>query len=231
MTFERFERPTVRLADFVYDQILHAVVSGGLKPGRRLVQEVLAEEMAVSRTPVREALLRLEAEGILESADRGGFLVRSFDPDEVRDSYQLRAAVEGYAARVAAERQDPKALASIRRAIAGSVDGGSSPHEGFEMNRRIHRSVVEAAGNPLFLEAFDSVWSRSQAFRWFAEMHLADLHFLHADPDHHDVMAAIESGDVVAAQEAMMAHVLSGLELQLDVLAGAGAPEATEGDE
>jgi DNA-binding GntR family transcriptional regulator len=105
--FERLERSTVRLADFVYRQIFDAVVSGQIPPGERLVQEVLAEEMDVSRTPVREALLRLETEGILEASERGGFLVRSLDLDEVRATYELRAAVEGYSARLVAERGDP----------------------------------------------------------------------------------------------------------------------------
>ncbi|MDH5294672.1 MAG: GntR family transcriptional regulator, partial [Acidimicrobiia bacterium] len=117
MAFERLERTTVRLADFVYRQIFDAVVSGRIPPGERLVQEVLAEEMDVSRTPVREALLRLESEGILAASDRGGFLVRSLDLAEVQATYELRAAVEGYAARLVAERGDPAAVGMIRTAI------------------------------------------------------------------------------------------------------------------
>jgi DNA-binding GntR family transcriptional regulator len=221
MAFERLERSTVRLADFVYRQIFDAVVSGRVPPGERLVQEVLADEMDVSRTPVREALLRLEAEGILEASERGGFMVRSLDLAEVRATYELRAAVEGYAARLVAEQGDPDAIELIRSTIAQAADGAASAEEGYDLNRRVHRSIVEATGNAMFLETVDSIWGRGQAFRMFAKMHAADLHFLHADPSHDDVLAAIERGDGRAAQEAMTAHILSGLDLQLEVLEAA----------
>ncbi len=221
MAFERLERSTVRLADFVYRQIFDAVVSGRVPPGERLVQEVLAEEMDVSRTPVREALLRLEGEGILEASERGGFMVRSLDLAEVRATYELRAAVEGYAARLVAELGDPAAIELIRASIAGAANGAGSAEEGYDLNRRVHRSIVEATGNAMFLETVDSIWGRGQAFRMFAKLHAADLHFLHADPSHEDVLTAIERGDGRAAQEAMTAHILSGLDLQLEVLEAA----------
>lgn len=228
MAFERLERSTVRLADFVYRQIFDAVVAGRIAPGERLVQEVLAEEMDVSRTPVREALLRLETEGILEASERGGFLVRSLDLEEVRATYELRAAVEGYSARLVAERGDPGVIELIRATIAEAADGAASAEEGYELNRRVHRLIVEATGNAMFLETVDSIWGRGQAFRMFAKMHAADLHFLHADPSHDDVLAAIERGDGRAAQEAMNAHILSGLDLQLEVLEAAIAEAARD---
>jgi DNA-binding GntR family transcriptional regulator len=218
VAFERFERSATRLADFVYRQLFDAIVSGRIDPGERLVQEVLAEEMDVSRTPVREALLRLEAEGILESNDRGGFVVRSLDLTEARAIYELRAAVEGYAARLVSERGDPESIDLIRKAIAEAAAGVGSVEEGYELNRRVHRTIVEATGNPLFLDTVDSIWGRSQAFRLFAKLHAADRVFLGADPGHEVVLAAIEAGDGPAAQEAMVAHILSGLDLQLEVL-------------
>ena len=221
MAFERLERTTVRLADFVYRQIFDAVVSGRIPPGERLVQEVLAEEMDVSRTPVREALLRLESEGILAASDRGGFLVRSLDLAEVQATYELRAAVEGYAARLVAERGDPAEVGMIRTAIEAAAHGAASLEEGYELNRRVHRSIVEATGNPMLLEAVDSVWGRAQAFRMFAKLHAADMHFLKAEPSHEDVLAAITAGDGPAAQEALVSHILSGLAVQLEVLEAA----------
>ncbi|MGA7272869.1 MAG: GntR family transcriptional regulator [Acidimicrobiia bacterium] len=223
MTFERFERSSERLADFVYRQIFDAVVAGKIPPGERLVQEILAEEMDVSRTPVREALLRLESEGILESSERGGFLVRSVDLEEAREIYELRAAVEGYAARIVAQRRDPAAIELIRKAVEAAAQGAGSVEEGYELNRLVHRSIVKATGHALFLDTVDSIWGRSQAFRMFAELHDAKLHFLEAEPTHEEVLAAIESGDGLAAQEALVAHILSGLDLQLEVLEDAMA--------
>lgn len=227
--FERLERTAVRLADFVYQQIFDAVLSGRIAPGERLVQEVLAEQMDVSRTPVREALLRLEAEGILESSDRGGFTVRSLDVGEIRGTYELRAAVEGFAARLAAERGRPEAIVGIERAVAAADVRPGSIDEGFELNRLVHRAIVEAADNPAFLDTFDSVWGRSQSFRMFAKLHETELRFLDADPDHHAVLDAIVARDGDRAQKALTDHILSGLDLQLGLLETviAGLPEAS----
>lgn len=218
MAFAPLERNTVRLADFVYRQVFDAIIAGRMPPGERVVQELIAAEMAVSRTPVREALLRLEAEGILESSDRGGFVVRSLDADEARTLYELRAAVEGYAARMVAERGDSAAIEIIRRAVSVTEAGATSVEDGYELNRKVHRSIVVATGNPMFLEAVDAIWGRSQAFRMYAKLHDADLRFLHAEPTHEAVLAAIEAGDGAAAQEAMVGHIMSGLDLQVEVL-------------
>lgn len=227
MTFERFERTGTRLADFVYQQILEAVVSGRIEPGERLVQEVLAEQMDVSRTPVREALLRLESEGILESSDRGGFLVRSLDVAEIRSTYELRAAVEGFAARLAAERGRPEALEAIRRAVEAADRPVDGVDEGYELNRLVHRAIVVAADNQAFLDTFDTIWGRSQSFRMFAKLHETELRFLDADPDHRAVLKAIDQGDGERAQDALTRHILSGLDLQLSVLESAIAASET----
>jgi DNA-binding GntR family transcriptional regulator len=218
MTFEQLPRTMVRLADLVYDQIFDAIVLGNLLPGERLVQETLGEQMQVSRTPVRDALVRLESEGILEASDRGGFLVRSLDRHEVTDLYHVRAAIEGYSAGVAAELGSPEKVAAIEQAIENASVGSPTLEEGFEFNRRIHRSIVAAADNSMLLDTFDSVWGRSQSFRMFARLHEAEMSFIHAQPDHGSVLAAIKAGDPRQAKEAMEAHVLSGLELQLAVI-------------
>ena len=221
MAFAPLERTNVRLAEFVYRQVFDAIIAGRLPPGQRVVQELIAAEMDVSRTPVREALLRLEAEGILESSGRGGFAVRSIPVDEARSLYELRAAVEGYAAKMVAERGDSEAIESIRKAVSGTAAGASSVESGYELNREVHRSIVVASGNSMFVEAVDSIWGRSQAFLMYAKLHAADLRFLDAEPTHEAVLAAIESGDGVAAQAAMVGHILSGLEFQVEVLRSA----------
>ena len=88
-----------RLADDIYEQILSAILEGDIVPGERMVQESVAREINVSRTPVREALLRLEHEGIIEGSNRRGFSIRRFTEAEVRELYMAREAVEGYSAR------------------------------------------------------------------------------------------------------------------------------------
>ncbi len=84
--------------------IRQAILDGRLEPGSRLKEEELARELGISRTPVREALLMLQAEGLIETTPNRGAVVRTHDADDLIDLYQLRALLEGYAARQAATR-------------------------------------------------------------------------------------------------------------------------------
>ncbi|WP_293996869.1 GntR family transcriptional regulator [Sphaerotilus sp.] len=99
------------------------IVSGALLPGERLLEVPLAERLGVSRTPVRAALLRLEQEGLLEAAaSGGGYRVRQFSPQDVRDAIELRGTLEGLAARMAAERGVAAALLGEARACLAAID-------------------------------------------------------------------------------------------------------------
>src|SRR5437867_1687707 len=84
--------------------IREAIVDGRLEPGQRLKEEELARELGISRTPIREALLMLQAEGLVDAVPNRGAMVRVHTPEDLDDLYQLRALLEGYAARRAALR-------------------------------------------------------------------------------------------------------------------------------
>ena len=106
-----------RLADEVYDQLVEAIMDQEIGKNDRLVQERLAEQLQISRTPVREALMRLEKEGVLVSAASGGFRLAQMNEDEVRQLYQARAAIEGQAARILATHGQPDQFAKLRERI------------------------------------------------------------------------------------------------------------------
>ena len=206
-----------RLADEVQRQLLDAVLAGALRPGERIVQERIADEINVSRTPVREALLHLEREGILVRAGASGFTVREISTREVRDIYQAREAIEGHAARIVAERRDAVALARIGRTIATeeSIRTGGV-EEYFHANRRIHRCVVEASGNEYLLRNFDGLWNRSFSIRMFATIENVDLgETLH---EHEELVTAMRDAPPAAAAESMIVHIRNGLDLQLRAL-------------
>ena len=174
--FRSIEPTRPRLADEVYRQVLDAVLAGDLRPGERIVQDRIAQEINVSRTPVREALLHLEQEGILARAGAAGFTVRGISETEVRDIYQAREAIEGYAARLVAEQRSAASLKRIERTVereesiaAGGVE------EYFHANRRIHRSIVKETGNEYLLKSFDAIWNRGFSFRVFAAIDHADM--------------------------------------------------------
>lgn len=223
--FRPLDRPSSRLADFVYDQLLDAIATGHVLAGARLVQGTLAEQMNVSRTPVREALLRLERENILDSVERGGFVVRTITADEARQTYEVRQAIEGHAARMAAEsgqcRQIADRLGPLMEATEDWAPDGDI-REAFRRNDALHRSVVEETGNSVLVEAFDLVWARAKSFLMYAA--LINDGRTSDDPGagHRDIVEAIGSGDAHKAQELMVAHIGHGLDAQIRALTPKG---------
>ena len=203
-----------RLADFVYDELVDAIRRREIGPDDLLIQEKLAAEMQISRTPVREALMRLEQEGVLEASNRGSFKLYRMGDDEVKELYQSRAAVEGQAARILAVRQDPKGIAELRDLIRREEEvKGDDARTYFEANRNIHRAFVERAGNRFLLEMFDMIWGKAMAFQLFAAIENVDLS--KSLGDHQQLVDVIESGDKTEALEAFTRHIQDGFDLQM----------------
>jgi DNA-binding GntR family transcriptional regulator len=167
--FTRLDRKRARLADDVYEQILSAILSGEIVPGERLIQETIASQINVSRTPVREAFLRLEREGVLEAAGRGGFQIRDINEKEIQDLYLAREAVEGFAAKLLAGALSQEQAQNIETAVRWEM-GLKSIHkeEHFHANRTIHRTIVAQTGNGVLLDMFDSIWNRGISIRSFS---------------------------------------------------------------
>ncbi len=203
-----------RLADDVYDQILSAIVNGDIAPGERLIQEKIASQINISRTPVREALLRLEQEGILEISGRKGFSIRQFSDDEVRQIYAVREAIEGYAARQVAKQKDPEQLAVIQKAVEAELEEDTTDILiDFRVNQTIHRTIVEQTGNPMLLDMFDRIWGRSVSLCLFAATRGDDTPL---EPvEHQTLLNILSTAAPDAAQQAMIDHIRDGLKRNL----------------
>lgn len=215
MAFRSITTQRRRLADEVYDQLVSAIMARDIGPDDRLVQEKLAAELDISRTPVREALLRLEKEGVLHQANSGGFRLANISEEETRELYQARAAIEGQAARILAVRCDAAELAELRRVITESEDlDNPSTQDYFIANRTIHRAFMEAAGNRFLLEMFDMIWGRAMAFHLFAAIENADIS--KSLGNHMELVDVIATGDRATALEVFTAHIQDGFELHID---------------
>ena len=204
-----------RLADEVYDQLVTAIMAREIGPDDRLVQEKLAAELDISRTPVREALLRLEKEGVLHLASSGGFRLNKISEEETRELYQARAAIEGQAARILAVRNDPAEIAELR-AVIQNAEKLTNPttKDYFIANRTIHRSFMEAANNRFLLEMFDLIWGRAMALHLFAAIENADI--ASSLGNHMALVDAIATGDKTQALEQFTLHIQDGFELHID---------------
>lgn len=192
-------RAGATLADVAYQRISDAMLAGDIAPGTRLVMDQLAEQLDISRTPVRDALLRLEHEGLIEPSGRRGYVVRAIGEGETLYLYEAREAIEGFAARRVAEIGSP-AIERVRAVVAASesveAPPNADPRAAYEANMRIHRAVVEAAGNPILVSLFEDVWQRARGLVIFAdyiahrtspestlESHLPLVEALSAGPD------------------------------------------------
>ena len=217
MAFRTLAQPRQRLADQVYDQILEAIRDGTISTDDRIVQEKLADEFGISRTPVREALFRMEQEGILEVAGRGGFKIRTIGQAEIKELYETRCAIEAFAARLLAQRNDKATCDHLRSVIAEAEDLENKTAKAyFNANRTVHRAIVEASDNRFLLEFFDNLWNRGSSFTLFATLEETSLE--KSLGDHMALAEAIEIGDPAHAGEAIIKHISDGFELQIEAL-------------
>jgi DNA-binding GntR family transcriptional regulator len=142
-------RPEVNLSQSTYDEIRRLIVRGEIRPNERLIEVDLADRFGVSRTPVREALQRLASDALVVPARRG-WLVREMTIAEIREIYEVREALEAYAARHAAERateEDIEALTTIIARRSADVPPAGQRALFVEENDAFHDAVVEAARN------------------------------------------------------------------------------------
>jgi DNA-binding GntR family transcriptional regulator len=220
MVFEPIAGHRQTLADEAYQRITAAMLSGALAPGSRLVMDAIAEELEISRTPVRDALRRLEQEGLIEPAGRRGFVVREIAAAEITETYEAREAIEGFAARLAARRGAPAAT-HVSDAIARAVEFDvETPLGSYLANRLVHRSVVEAADNKILLELFDDLWSRGRAHQIYANCFQGGDSHEAVRRKHRPIVRALKAADPEAAEAALVAHLREGLAFHhLDVAA------------
>ena len=217
------DAPIARSASAVAaDLIRAAIVEGRLPPGRRLKEGELAGELGISRTPIREALLILQADGLVDSTPNRGATVRSYELDDLRDMYDLRAVLEGHAARRAAVRLEPARIEELRASCSRfeqvAADGELSAvvTENLFFHETIHTAadsvrltdmVRQTIALPLVYRSF--VWYSPEQFR-------ASLHY------HRQLVGAFERGSSERAEMIMKEHILEALDMLVAHVTRAG---------
>ena len=205
--------------------ILDAIQVGELRPGARLKETELVAALAVSRTPLREALAALRAEGILERDDEG-LRVRRLDWHDVRGLYELRGTLEGLAASLAARNAgdaERTGIDDICASEAKLIEAGAAPHLLARQNRQFHNAILQAAGNRFLTESLERL-SRLMVLLGATAYTLAGR--AEAIRDEHAVInSAIRSGDETTAAAAMSQHLDSALTARLKLLSMTGGEE------
>ncbi|MGE3307781.1 MAG: GntR family transcriptional regulator [Rhizobiaceae bacterium] len=143
----------------VYRSIRRGLMSGLIAPGAVLSSRSLATQLAVSAQPVRDALKRLEADGVLESRPQSGFFLRSLTVDEYREITGIRQRLEGMAAFHAAQRIQAPAIAKLRK-LNAAMARIRKPQQYLAQNFEFHFTVYEGAGLPSLLAIIENLWMR-----------------------------------------------------------------------
>src|ERR1700754_1556793 len=185
----------------VRDLLEEAILEGELKPGERLRAEALAQRFGTSRTPIREALLQLEAQGLVEVEPNRGAVVRSFDRDDLRDLYEVRALLEPKAAARAAER--------ISDTDVQRLEALCEADDLIVANEAFHRIILEAAQSPRLTEAMRAASGIPRAFRsvfWHDERQRGESLMCHRR-----LVDAFHARDAQLAEAVMRMHILGAI--------------------
>ncbi len=212
--------PVGTSAERVYDDLREAIIGGEYTPGERLRTEALAERFGTSRTPVREALVLLEGDGLVELEPRRGAVVRSFDAADLVDLYEVRAILEARAAQLAAlrlTREDLDVLdATCDRAESVAGSGKVAIETLIASNDEFHRVIVEASGSARLTAALRTVAGIPRPFK--AAFWKNGAERTRSLSAHREIVAALRSRSAERAESAMRLHVLTARDFLIEVM-------------
>lgn len=200
-------------AERAYDALIRAIKSGEILPGDRIREEEVATDLGLSRTPVREALRRLEADGIIEHRPRSGAIIRELSHTEVVELYEMRVVLERTAAGLAAQHgvtAEFDMLQSLNDQISAE---NSNLRAAAETNRRFHQVLYKAGRNRFLLEAARAL---DNSLLLLGRTTLTDEDRIdRVVKQHQDIIDALRKRDTSAASEAAETHLQASLHARI----------------
>jgi len=200
--------------DWVEIRLREAIQNGQFQPGEWLRQQRIADQLGVSEMPVREALKKLAAEGVVEYLPYRGMRVRGYSADDVADIYKVRAFMESMAARAAAEHITSEELAELK-ALATQIEEHQSPEslaEHRELNRRFHEVVFMASRRTYLVHALRQLWRVFPSMLWGSFPATATERFSEQDTydtlEHRAIIRALEERNAAQAEQVTRQHIL-----------------------
>ncbi len=182
------------LADLAYRTLRDAICSGKIPAHERLAQNALADRLGISRTPVRDALLRLAQEGLIHSVSWRGYVVNEFTPREIIDIYDVRLPLELSGLERAFGRHTSRDIAELNDVNDAIGAGGTSVEQLFDLNYRFHTGLVAPSENPILLRLLEQLWQMPVSLRMFYTQYAADVGSGMA-AEHARILAGLEAGD------------------------------------
>jgi DNA-binding GntR family transcriptional regulator len=190
------------IGDMVYDVLREAILSGAFSPGERLRQEALATAIGVSRLPVRAALVRLEAEGLVEFHPRRGYVVQSLTHREIVEIYELRGLLETYALRKSMATMTAQRVERLRE-FAAQLDAEAEGDLFLDKRVAFYRELYDADNSPRTTELIEGL--RSSVGRYLLGWRVS--HSGDGRPTHSQLVEHVAKGDTEAAERWLRKHL------------------------
>jgi DNA-binding GntR family transcriptional regulator len=201
------------LIDSVYGRLRDMILANVLRSGQKLVDRDLAEQLGVSRTPVREALGRLAMMGLVEARSRRGYYVRQYTARDVVDIYQFRRILEVSAARLAAQNARPEHVEKFKHILVELDTLTANPSnltKSVELDLQIHNLIAEASGNALLRQTIRNLMDKVMCFiwvDWLGPRSAVPETTAAAHREHQDMITKIMEKDPDGAAESLGAHI------------------------
>ena len=195
------------LRDVIFETLRKAIINGEIKPGERLMEVAIAEHMGVSRTPVREAIRRLEAEGLVTMVPRKGTHVSELSAKDIIDVLEVRGALDKLATSLAAKRMKPqqlRALESIHKQFVSCVEK-ENIEGAVKKDIEFHDAIYAASGNSRLIGVLSTLKEHIYRFRviYLRDMNIAE----YVEQEHEEILNALREGNDKLAGELSEKHI------------------------
>jgi len=204
------------LIDSVYARLRDLILTNVLRPGQKLVDRDLAEQLGVSRTPVREALGRLAMMGLVEARSRRGYYVKQYSAEDMTDLYEFRRILEVNAARLAAINADPSQIQEFEDILIKSDQLAANPSSSANnaktvaLDLQLHQLIARASGNESLHHAIKNLMDKVMCFIWvdWVDSRTADpVSIAAAHHEHRGIIESILARDAEAAAKHLGTHI------------------------
>jgi len=227
MTANVISIPRASLHEQVAQRLRLMLVEGRIAPGAKLNERALTEVLQVSRTPLREAIKMLAAEGLVELLPNRGAVAVSLSETDVLNTFEVMAGLEALSGDLAAQRITPDELAEIRamhfEMMAAFTRRDISNY--YRLNAAIHSAINAAAKNPVLTATYNHVNARLQALRF--RSNLDDVKWGRAAKEHEKMVEALAARDAAAMREVLLVHLQEKRDVVLEQLRSEGAGSAS----
>lgn len=218
MTADIIEISRLALHDQVASRLRTMLVEGHIAPGAKLNERELCLQLRVSRTPLREAIKLLAAEGLVDLLPNRGAVAVKLTEADVLNTFEVLAMLEGMSGELAAKRITDEELAEVRalhyEMMACFARRDLSGY--YRLNARIHTAINEAAGNPVLASTYRSINARVQSLRFRTNQN--DAKWKHAVEEHEQMVNALATRDAPVMRKVMVAHLMRKRDTVLELM-------------